>query len=366
MSVSVSIFDDPAATEGGRATMRFLGATTNSPDDVLTIEVLTDGVDYAGPKRIPVAVIPVSDGVEVSVVPELINSMPPDVSVAVGLQNAGVAADVIWPALTPARKKKRNTIRTRMPREVVDEGHIPPINDKPLVENNTAEPVVMLEQPYADKIVIRQEKNVHTNKQNSETTNARLEATTQVNEMAKERKSRLQAIGMSVLAFIAGAISVMAVWWLHAAPQAHSVASETPLPSPYAIFDGLPERSPTGIAVTQDVRELVKMGRGSTDPKEKAFWIDWAVRRMLMSRETGIAGILSDFASSIANDTSLPMPGRLSSAQFLWEMAAAAGDCGAMDNIAVSKEMLGEPSAASVDLAVEWQARAKQCHMRNP
>jgi hypothetical protein len=77
---------------------------------------------------------------------------------------------------------------------------------------------------------------------------------------------------------------------------------------------------------------------------------------MLESRKKGVAATLGDFANDVANST---QEQRLPAARFLWEMAAIAKSCVAMDHIATSLAIDGDP--ANQAKAEIWRAREKQC-----
>lgn len=180
------------------------------------------------------------------------------------------------------------------------------------------------------------------------------------------RVARLAAVLMVVVAFVCGATlaSLVAFWRWPVAPLVFESGAGAELPSPYAALAGLADHSPSGLPVTKDWVGLLNASRTATDAKEKVFWINWATRKLLSSRDSGAAAILSDFASNLANNEQLAKPGRYAAAQFLWEMAAIADDCVAMDNIAIVLSRDSTPAATAA--AGNWHARAVHCHQQNP
>ncbi|MGO9742666.1 MAG: hypothetical protein ACLPN5_14385 [Roseiarcus sp.] len=375
MSVVFTIFDDPAAAEGGQALVRVLGAAVAAADDVLTLETLTEGAGYSGPTQIPVRPRAIDGGFEFAIGSDLVGPMPPGVSVALALENAGVGAEVVWPELTPARAPRRLTMRVAKPRVVVEASPppeptlpslpLPPVPDKPKppVDAPSTPVASVPPRPEPDTPpVVNAQAVTPPDPLVPPPDDTHVQLTPAPPPAPTRSLPLTAALLMTVVAFLLGAAAMAVVWRLYPTPAptpSPSAQNAAAWPSPYAIFDRLSTRSPAGKPAAQNWPALLENGRAAEDPMDKAFWIEWATQKMLSSRQAGVAATLSDFATDVANNAEFAESGRFAAARFLWEMAASGGDCAAMDNIAAS--LSGDDAAGRAVSAEDWRGRASQC-----
>jgi hypothetical protein len=375
MTVTAAIRDDPAYPEGGHALIVLQGVDVPAGPFTLRIEPLDDSVEYFGPRQVTGTSRSGGDGLELSVGPDVVMHLPPWTSVNLSLVGTDVHVEVRWPSLTlPPAPSKVRVVRPTKVRTIVEPASTkvssaPPTQPTPTPFSPRTEtptvvtpvpagtptpsaPTTPAPSPVVTPPVSEEEKPA-----------AAAPTTTPQPTLTPERRgiSGRAAAMISIVAFALGAASALAGWVLYWGPPWQPpkiVQTDTNLPSPYEMLSKLPDRSPAGTLVSQvKADQYLQLGRAASSAAEGDFWSEWATKSMLESRRKGVAATLGDFANDVANSTQERQ--RLPAARFLWEMAAIAKSCVAMDHIATSLSIDGDP--ASQAQAKVWRAREKQC-----
>jgi hypothetical protein len=373
MTVTAAIREDPAHPEGGHALIILQGVDVPAGPFTLRIEPLDDSVAYFGPKQVSGTSRTGGDGLELSVGPDVVNHLQPWTSVNLSLVGAEVHVEVRWPSLTlPPAPSKVRVVRPTKVRTVVEPASTkslsaPPTQPtptpfSPLTATPTPVTPVPAATPAPFPTVTPAPSPAATPVLSVEEPAAPAPTTTPRPTVTPERRgiSGRAAAMISIGAFSIGAASALAGWVLYwglpwQAPKV--VQTDTNLPSPYEMLTKLSDRSPAGKLVSQvKADQYIQLGRTANSAAEGDFWSEWATKSMLESRKKGVAATLGDFANDVANST---QEQRLPAARFLWEMAAIAKSCDAMDHIATSLAIDGDP--ASQAKAGTWRAREKQC-----
>jgi hypothetical protein len=376
MTVTAAIRDDPAYPEGGHALIVVQGVDVPAGPFTLRIEPLDDSVVYLGPKQVSGTSRNGGDGLELAVGPDVVMHLQPWTSVNLSLVGADIHVEVRWPSLRlPAAPSKVRVVRPTKVRTVVEPASTkaasaPPTQPAP-APFSTATPTPVAPVPAATPAPIPAATpapfpTVTPAPSPAATPVLSMEApaapTTTQRTLTRERRgiSGRAAAMISIGAFSLGAGSALAGWVLYWGPPWQSpkiVRADTNLPSPYEMLTKLSDRSPAGKLVSQvKADQYIQLGRTANSAAEGDFWSEWATKSMLESRKKGVAATLGDFANDVANST---QEQRLPAARFLWEMAAIAKSCVAMDHIATSLAIDGDP--ANQAKAEIWRAREKQC-----
>ena len=332
-----------------------------------------------------------------------LDQLAPGVAVALSVQGTGIAADVLWPELTPLRIVTRRTgIRAAGPRRVVAQGGStaasPPVRPEPLQAPKPKQPEGPLRRPEPDtdfadppaepgppppkrpgptidvsapptlpdvvptttEDVARAGGSVPVE---DAPANADDKASIPIHDEPRRPASgpaagwRMPAVAaVAVAAFCAGAAASGAAFLMR---PAH--VETTALPSPYDLLHALPEQSPDGTPVDMaDAGDFLLRGRSAKTAEDGSFWRRWAMRSMLETNAGGSAATLSDFAVELARTHTDPPT--LAAARFLWELATLGQDCTAMQNIATALGVGGDKAKAAEIAA--WQDREQQCRSR--
>ena len=124
------------------------------------------------------------------------------------------------------------------------------------------------------------------------------------------------------------------------------------------MLSSLPKTSPRGQPVNVDEQQQF-LGRGlsmrAKDSEESEFWLKWAARSTLGQPST--SRVLSALGVIVVRGHETA--GSVATGRLIWAMAALAGDCGALRNLATSHVGAdGKPIDEAA--AAQWQVRARQ------
>ena len=415
MTVAIEVRDDPEHPEGGHALILFRDAPDPGGEVTLLVDPLTEGFDYRGPRRIDVSGRATPDGFEIGVGPEVVSALPPGIATSLGLAGSSLFADVRWPILAQKAAEPRRRVIATQTRRIVVTGTgaattSPPRRLEPAPARLSNDPVRVPDPPkpldprtpigltkpphrqppastgdgrQVDSEPMPEPKSRETappktggrgalENGSGDAGGALVREPTEVPERLKPsiREPRPAAGGwrtgsvaaVALLAFIVGAGGVGGFWFSRPTPVAEPAVMPA-LPSPYAMLSTLSDRSPGGVRVdAREAKEFRLRGDKAKSPEEADFWHEWATKNLLTGKTGDAAATLSDFATGLASGHGVA-GGRdapaFAAARFLWEMAALASDCAAMDNIAAALSRGGQPGTdpeASV-----WRDRAKLC-----
>ena len=393
MSPEVDVRDDPGHPEGGHALIVFRGATGPAGPARLTIEPLTEGYTYPGPRQIDTVGQATEEGLQYAVGGGQLDRLEAGIAAALSIEGTDLEAELLWPRLTPMRAAPRRLpVKSSGQRRVVVGGGqdaerpatlvanrpagTPHVVDQGLGEassqarESTAARPLMTEQAGRDRIDVTPERKAPDAQplRMPERLVSELPAdqgTAQDRPDLDRREPRRQWAALAAAALLgcgAGAAAVGAVWFTRPGPQPVTLTADVSLPSPYAMLHDLSDRSPRGTRVEMgDWTTFLARSRSSGGTaEESSFWRKWAARALLETKANGAAATLSDFATDLAR-AHVDQP-TFAAARFLWEMAAIAEDCSAMDNIAAATA--ADSTAAVSDQAKTWHERARQCRDR--
>ena len=133
MTWPVEIRDDPDHAEGGHALIVFEGARGPAGPATLLIQPLTEGFVYAGPRHVDAVGEATERGLLFAVGGGVLDRLEPGIAVALSVQGSGIAAELLWPELTPLRLTTRRTGMRAGVRRVVATDSGPPSRGKPPV-----------------------------------------------------------------------------------------------------------------------------------------------------------------------------------------------------------------------------------------
>ena len=388
MSAIVKIADDPSA-EGGHALIHVQGAAGVPSTGTLIIEVLTEGFDYRGPRRLDVSPLGTEHGFDISIGPDVVAALRQGLAVNLRLDGAGLNVDVLWPALTPPRAvARRSALSNTKPKRRVVAGEesssiaprrtpkgtstietepfdeTPPDSPRlpePKVEPKESVPLIVVE-PRDPEQIVEEPKAPSTPSTPPDTVPVRA---------AGWSRPRVAAVGL--VAFFLGAGSMALLQRLMPAPKEQPIEAKADIDfaSPYDLLADLPPRSPDGVTVKAGESHLFRTrAQSAGSGKEADFWHLWALHASLESRMNNLAGVLGDFATVMANTHR--SDGDIAAARVVWELAAIGRDCNAMDNLAATYSMMGPPDKPTPVLAnhktgdrtstvTTWHRRADEC-----
>ena len=398
----LDIRDDPDHPEGGHALVLFPGAAGPTGAATLLIEPLTDGFVYSGPRQIEALGERTERGLLFAIGGGLLDTLPPGVAVTLLVRGTTLEADVLWPALTPLRAMSRRTgVRAGGPRRSVAQGPATGARPGPRLGGGAQPDPAPAEAPAdaASEILpaptaatlaaaaIVPPASIATvafvgPDPGAVRADAAPEADLRTDEHAVNpassspvrpsvhdrpppapQSARWRLPAVAALAFCAGITVPVALAWMRPPPApAVKIVSVTPqLPSPYDVLHSLSDLSPRGTPVElAESDKFMTRSHLAKSAEEKSIWREWATRVLLETKANGAAATLSDFATDLAM-AHVDQP-TLAAARFLWEMAALAEDCAAMDNIALALATDGDPGGAGQ--ITTWRARAARCRSR--
>ncbi|MBV8567169.1 MAG: hypothetical protein JO273_17085 [Methylobacteriaceae bacterium] len=168
-------------------------------------------------------------------------------------------------------------------------------------------------------------------------------------------------LGVIIALGVGGAGGWLARPMLGDRPIPATSSPEVAMASPYEMLMGLGNVSPRGVPVKEQKYEgqywADGISMGKKDAEEGDFWKKWAARSELTHVPLRLEKTLISFANAIGRSRA-DAPG-IAAARFLWEIAAMAGDCTAMRNLASTHHTLaaGSNTAPAVDTveAARWQ-----------
>jgi hypothetical protein len=375
---SAEINDDIAHPEGGHALIVFRGLQFIPQDLALVVEAIDPalGLGALRPDG-PVAAKLTEKGLEIAVGPEIADRIAAGTAVSVALGNE-VDAEALWPSLAPWMPPRRRQGRVNQPPQRVVVTAKPPAqtNDGPAPvaaakpsEIVDAPKVVDLTETKKDAVNgadLKKPDDVVATPTPVVIAADEQPAPTQITPPPVAKKPRIPTAIVALMAgagFVAGAALM---FFLHDAlvGSANSVNPEPfaavgpKLSAPYEMLGGLPMTSPRGLAVNLDERQLF-LTRGlalrTKDGAESDFWIKWAARSALMQPAT--SGALTALGVLVArgHETSAS----LTTARFIWALAALSGDCGALRNLAMPHVGVDAKAIDASD-AAQWQDAARR------
>lgn len=381
MTVAVEVRDDPDHPEGGHALVLFRGTAKPDVPATLVIEPLTEGFDYRGPRRLKAEGRATPEGFEIPVGPDVLAALPPGIAVSLGLAGSGREADIRWPTLAQKAAEPRRQAIKAPTRRVVVTGGGASLKTSSAAPKRQDPPDGASDAPKPQDEPDRGDTPRDGGASNATVGGAGGASGTVVALQPPADPAKPPILDVppvragwrtgsvaaaALLAFLAGAGGVGTAWFLRAPPPPPSTVvgpTLAALPSPYDMLNELTDHSPRGIHVDpREAKGFRLRGDGAETPQEARFWHGWAARDVLTAKNNDVAATLSDWATDLARGDGAKSPAdapALAAARFLWEMAALASDCSAMENIAAALSRDGQ--AGTGRQAAVWRDRATLC-----
>lgn len=386
---SIEVSDDPRYPEGGRAILLWRGVAAILQDEMLSITPIDEALGIQT-LRVKAEGRVSPQGLELELGPAIVDVLRGGIGVAIALERAGLGAEILWPSLTPSevsRPQRTARLASAGRRRVVESvAGAPPRVAPPVPARTQSDPSSEIAAAHAANAAAGSQEPrperadaAPTDAPGSpepgqgEASGAADRAAigppphqAEIREAARPAISRTLAIAAICASLVSGA----AAGWLLRGPRDASPPPEkndAPAPLaqlltpalPYDFLAPLSEVSPLGKPVRQDERAaFLRRGLGviETNREEGEFWIKWAARAMLSGANPNAAATLSSLAFVIAKSNH--DDAGVVSARFLWELAAAGGDCVAIKNLSVAHEGSSIASYEASE-AQKWKDRAK-------